>query len=393
MKENLISGIIFKRMQGKPLTPEDESILNRWLAESEENRRAFEEIEDEKEFSVYLSIATDQYKTQLALDRFRKEAFSETAGSAGRGRTFLFFKPWIRYVAAALLIFGIGAYLWQRKSPVEPVEHGVAKKPVEDIQPGRAGAILTLSDGTQIDLDTLKSGVVANENGTKVLLDNGQLRYNATNDAGVGYNTMTTPPGRQFHVRLPDNSSVWLNAGSSIVYPTLFVGKERKVKVTGEVYFEVAKDVRQPFVVDVNGKALVRVLGTRFNINAYENEEAITTTLLEGAVRVQHQDQVTELRPNHQLALGQGPVKIMEVDAQDAVSWINGFFNFNGADMRSVMRQLERWYDVRVELKGKGKEGKFRGKIQRNLTLRQLLENLKHMGVDFNLEGGVLTVY
>ncbi|MES1249636.1 MAG: FecR domain-containing protein, partial [Chitinophaga rupis] len=191
--------------------------------------------------------------------------------------------------ASVILLLAAGVYFLTRNKPqVQPV----ASHQQIDIGPGRQGAILTLADGTPLVLDSLGNGVVATQNGTRVVLKNGQLAYDATGktpgstSGEITYNTMTTPKGRQFQLTLPDGTKVWLNAASSIHFPTMFAGYQRQVQVTGEAYFEVAGDAKRPFRVSVGKGAEIEVLGTNFNINAYDNEPDIKTTLLEGKVKV-----------------------------------------------------------------------------------------------------------
>ena len=218
---------------------------------------------------------------------------------------------------------------------------------------------------------------------------------------------MTTPAGGQYQVTLPDGTKVWLNAASSITYPTAFVDKERPVKISGEVYFEVAKDKEKPFIVDVDGKSSVRVLGTSFNINSYGDESTIKTTLLEGSVKVMRTattavstDSVI-LKPGQQAlvalpavaASSDRQLKVTsDVNIEQTLAWKNGLFNFNGSDLHAVMRQLERWYGIKVEYEGSIPDTKFSGEIYRNVNLSDVLEALQRMGVKFRLHGKTLLV-
>lgn len=293
-----------------------------------------------------------------------------------------------RWVAAAALIAAVatGALLVLRPGP-KPVTPPAA---VADIQPGRQGAVLTLADGRTMVLDSLQQGLVATQHGTNLTLREGQLVYDAGGAATAGLNSMSVPRGRQFQLVLPDGTKVWLNSASTLRYPTAFTGSERKVSITGEAYFEVAKNAAMPFRVDVNGTAAIEVLGTRFNVNAYTDEGSIRTTLLEGSVRV---NGAYVLKPGQQASITGKEVKIAEqADLEQAVAWKNGLFNFTDAEMHQVMRQLERWYDIEVEFRGNVQPREFQGKMQRSLSLSQVLEGLSEMGVHFTIEGRKLIV-
>jgi len=241
-------------------------------------------------------------------------------------------------------------------------------------------------------LDSLGNGVVTTQNGTKVLLQNGQLVYKTDNSVktAIGYNTMTTPKGRQFQLVLPDGSKVWLNAASSIRYPTVFTGNERKVEVTGEAYFEVVKNSTSPFRVKINDEAEVEVLGTHFNVNSYMNEESINTTLLEGSVSVKNSSGKLILQPGQQARVaGNEKIKLFaEVDVEKVMAWKNGVFNFQDATLEEVMRQLERWYDIDVVYEKNIPRLEFYGKMGRDLSLAAVLRGLEKSNVHFRIEDG-----
>lgn len=314
-----------------------------------------------------------------------------------------------RYWAAAsiVLALGIGAFLWttNKKNPPPPA---TAAKTV-DIAPGKDGAILTLADGTQMVLDSLGNGVIATQNGAKAVLKNGQLTYDTTG-ASTGetvYNTMSTPNGRQFNMSLPDGTKLWLNAASSIRYPTAFTGKERTVEVTGEVYFEVAKNKEMPFRVNVNHRMEVEVLGTQFNVNAYEDEKKLNTTLIEGSIKIMagHQTQPGNsvvLKPGQQAQLANTPPSsgsvagsfavISDANLEKVMAWKNGYFSLDDCSLAELMRQVERWYNVTVVYEKGVPPKELFGKMNRDLTLIDFMEALKDWGVRFRLEGRKLIV-
>lgn len=298
-------------------------------------------------------------------------------------------RPWIRYAAAVIILLGIGAYLWISNKP-KSVEQVVTT----DIAPGREGAVLTLANGTKVILDSLGNGIVAEQQGTQVILKDGSLSYNASSASAVTYNTMATPNGRQFSITLPDGSKAWLNAASSITYPTAFIGDERPVAISGEVYFEVVKDARRPFKVKVNDHTAIEVLGTRFNVKAYADDVNTNTTLLEGSVRLRAYERVQMLKPGQQTLVKQGGDMelINDADIQKIMAWKNGLFNFQDESLEEVMKQLERWYDIQVKYIGDPPKKKFFGELGRDLTLSQVIETLQEIGIQFQIEGRTLVV-
>jgi ferric-dicitrate binding protein FerR (iron transport regulator) len=305
-----------------------------------------------------------------------------------------------RWVAAAsVLLVLAGAAIWWTLA-----ERGdqMAVVTPSDIAPGTSGAILTLADGTKLVLDSLGNGLVATQSGIKVELEDGRLTYLPTT-AGEGapaYNTMSTPKGRQFQLKLPDGTAVWLNAASSIQYPIAFTSKERRVIVTGEAYFEVAQDRQKPFIVEVNNLAEVEVLGTHFNINGYMDEGAAITTLLQGAVKIspmqdesRRRNTAQVLRPGQQglvKPVSNAPLQVQDADIEKVMAWKNGYFNFEGATIRGVMKQLERWYDITVVYENGVPDVIFFGEMSRNVNLAELISALQEMklGVNFRLDNG-----
>jgi ferric-dicitrate binding protein FerR (iron transport regulator) len=213
--------------------------------------------------------------------------------------------------------------------------------------------------------------------------------YNAGNgDALVSYNTLRTPRGGQFRLTLPDGTGVWLNAASSITYPTAFNGAARNVTVTGEVYFEVAQIPNKPFMVKVNDHTAIQVLGTQFNISAYADEATVNTTLLQGSIKVTAGSNALVLQPGQQAQTTDGgALQVLDhADTDQAIAWKNGSFNFNGKGLPEVMRQLSRWYDIEVVFSGKVPVRKFGGEIQRSLPLSEVLEILQQMDVKFKIK-------
>lgn len=308
-----------------------------------------------------------------------------------------FVRNWQR--AAAVLLFMLaGVVSWwvfnksnNEKQHIDFVQHTI------DVPPGKNGAILTLADGREVVLDSLSDGMVATQLGTKVELKDGQLVYDVaeTSPGKILFNTMTTPKGRQFQLLLPDGTKVWLNAASSITYPAFFAGDSRRVKVSGEAYFEVSKMKDMPFYVDINDKAEVKVLGTHFNISSYEEERSIKTTLLEGSIQTSVLDagktmEYMGLEPGQQAEITDNKkIKLNEaVNTDQVMAWKNGLFNFENASLAEVMRQLERWYDIEVVYEKDIPQMVFGGEMSRNVSLSGLLNGLERAGVHFRIEEG-----
>ncbi len=270
---------------------------------------------------------------------------------------------------------------------------------VNDIKAGENKAILTLGDGSKIILDDAKNGILANQGGNSVLkAAEGEIIYSFLNEikdplnedqqAPLIYNTIETPKGGKFQIKLPDGSKVWLNAASSLRFPTVFNGSKRQVELNGEAYFEVSPDKSKIFEVSTRNQ-VVQVLGTHFNINAYLDEPTVNTTLLEGSVRVSDlRTNISQLlKPGEQSQLSEQIEIVNLKSTNEAVAWKEGYFQFDKADIKTVMRQIERWYDVSVVYEGDLPNYRFGGEIERNLSLLQVLKVLEKTKVHFRLEG------
>ncbi|HUP14315.1 MAG TPA: FecR domain-containing protein, partial [Niastella sp.] len=322
------------------------------------------------------------------------------------GRVHFLQKPWLRYAAAILIIAGVATYFLKNEPKKETTVTAAGKQARTDVEPGRDGAILTLANGRQLVLDSLGNGIIATQNGAKVVLSDGALSYdqNGQTTSTIIYNTMRTPRGRQFQLVLPDGTKVWLNAASSIKYPTMFSGNERRVEITGEVYFEVTKNSSMPFKVTIpggqganaNGKmgSEITVLGTHFNVNAYDDEAAVKTTLLEGAVSVKSMaegrrpESLVFLKPGQQAVMAgtNSPLTIHHSpDLSQVMAWKNGLFNFNGYDIKAVMREIGRWYNLDIVYEAEPEPEEVMGELQRNLTLSQVMKILQKIHVKYRI--------
>jgi len=318
-----------------------------------------------------------------------------TIGASGKKRNIT--AAWLKYfTAAVLLLFGaVTFYMHSRTSGHPAINTKLVKN---DVLPGGNKAILTLANGKKIVLDKAGNGTIAKQGNTNVdkvsdgslvyqLADKGQPIVTATE-----YNTISTPRGGEYAVTLPDGSKIWLNAVSSVTFPTAFTGNERKVTITGEVYFEVAKDISRPFLVETKGQT-VKVLGTHFNINAYADEAEIKTTLLEGSIKITASSSSKIMVPGQQAEVAHDHIRIIErSNTEAAIAWKNGYFIFDNADLPSLMRQLSRWYDINIVYNGNAGEHEFVGEIKRKRNLSDVLKILEVSGLHFKIENKNLFV-
>lgn len=301
-------------------------------------------------------------------------------------------RKWISYAAAVIVLLGIGAYLWTQFASSSKE---AARNVIADRDPGRKGAVLVFSDGAELLLDTLREGMLVDQKGTKAVLKNGSLHYEENSEnAGMVYNTMITPRGRMFQLALPDGTQAWLNSASSIRFPTAFNEDTRQVYITGEVYFEVAKDEKKPFLVSVNQQAAIRVLGTHFNVKAYEDETVIETTLVEGSIQLSAAGKELLLKPGQQARLNaQRRMELTPVvDLNQVLAWKNGLFNFNGYDLKAVMREISRWYDLDIVYEKEPAPTEIVGEMQRDLKLSVVMDILKDLDIRYRLDGKKLII-
>lgn len=291
----------------------------------------------------------------------------------------------------ALLVTAAGYFLLQPKAVHEPITAVKQSNNTQDIAPGGNRATLVLGDGSQLSLDSAANGTLSQQGNTQVVkLANGQLAYQTAGQSSIQtilYNTIFTPRGGKYKVTLPDGSKVWLNAASSLRYPTAFTDT-RSVELNGEAYFDIAPDASHPFIVS-HGKTVVEVLGTTFNMMAYTDEASIRTTLLSGAVKVNGQ----KLAPGQCANITNGQLRIEEdVNTEAAVAWKNGYIQFEGNDIRSAMRQISRWYDVEVTYKGEV-PSHFRGIIPSHVPVSEVLKMMEMTGeVTFEISGRTIIV-
>ena len=402
--DNTFSDLL-KAYVSDSLSPEQESRLILLLEDAENRARLDQFLEKQLEDPDFKPVLDEDRKAAnlIRLQNRMDELSQQTVKPAPR--VHFLRKAWTRYAAAILLLVSVAAYLWISNKKVNDQVSADPKSALQnDIGPGGDKAILTLADGRSIVLDSIHNGNVANQGSTQIVkLANGQIRYEqlGKGDEKPLWNTISTPKGGQYHVILPDGTRVLLNAASSITFPAVFANRNREVTLNGEGYFEVTHNPQKPFIVSVGGKLSVEVLGTSFNINSYGDEPAIKTTLIEGSVKIKNQGiDSALLKPGHQAivlssnlqAKNTGTIQVQPVDTDHVLAWKNGYFNLEDSDLRTVIRQIERWYDITVRYEHTDQNIIFQGKIVRNTNLSVMIQLLQKMGVKCRLEGRVLIV-
>ena len=397
LSENIL--LLIEKYHAGTATPEDKLRLNEWYQSFDDSEAVLERGENDSEQQLgdrikkRLLETIDQDYDLLAIKPRRKWKI-----------------PAIAAVVLVLLSAGIYVMLSPGPSGREMVKTAPQDARIEkDIAPGGNRAVLILADGSTVVLDSIANGVISRQGNSKVQkLENGLVAYTiddkqVTESGEALYNTISTPRGGQYKVTLSDGTKVWLNAKSSIRFPVVFAGPERNIEITGEAYFEVAPLMlkggqKMPFKVKANSSEIV-VLGTHFNVNAYQDEPSIKTTLLEGRIKISvpgsgDNQQATYLRPGQQAEIyKEGKIDVADhVDTEAAVAWMNGFFKFKSADLKTVLRQISRWYNVDVEYHG-NVNLHFTGQLTKNENVSKVFEKLALTGeVRFKIDGRKIIV-
>ena len=381
----LIAGFI-----RKVLTEAEHDELDAWVESSDDNMLLFEELTDEKNIEANLEWM-DKIRTEEALQLTKEQVeFTPEHNS-------LKTKKWFYSIAASviLLIAAFGIYkIINNKNSELPL---VTKISQNGIQPGGNKATLKLSNGSVIDLVSAPNGVIKNDNGTTINKSkDGEILYNDSSNANnniTSYNVLTTPKGGQYKVQLPDGSLVWLNAASSLKYPTSFTGTERNVELNGEGYFEITKDKTKPFKVKLADGSEVKVLGTHFNVMAYEDEKSKDVTLLEGSVEITRDNDNQKLEPGQQVRITSKKIILVNsVDTAEITGWKNGQFVFHNADIQSIMRQVARWYNVNIKYETNSSQH-FNATILRKEPVLRLLHILEETDqIHFKIENQTIYV-
>lgn len=432
-RQDLLKELFEKYLNDRKMTPGEIRQLQA-LVQDERNRALLDQL--------MASLYEEEAREPGVAESNSQAAFEEVwaklqapAPAIPAGSTLVygqFRRRWWRYAAAAVVILAAGAsafWLFRDHTATPIVQQNQPAEPA--IQPGGNKAILTLADGSTIGLDTASNGTLVQQGNVQIVKSKaGELAYqpaagNRQSASGnehpaiVGYNQLATPRGGRYTLTLPDGSKVWLNAASSIRYPTSFTGKERRVEITGEAYFEVEPlthkggQEKTPFIVNINtasgNSGEVRVLGTHFNINAYGDEAVIKATLLEGSVRVMNRQSSTGhaslqsvvLKPGQQAIIASSstksnessPIMVQTADVEAAIAWKNGLIQFEGHDIHAAMRMLARWYNVEVEYRGSIPNAHFRGAIPSHVPVSQVLDMLeKTEEVHFEISGRKIIV-
>jgi ferric-dicitrate binding protein FerR (iron transport regulator) len=394
MNERIVV-LLYKFINDISLEETEKEELNNWLAQSPHYRALFDQMMDSEKLQEEIKEMLS-YDGRTIWNKIERREQEKKYYIATRK-----YRWWYAAAAVLLIMFTVGAYYIfidhianQAMSTTTPAE----KEFKNDVQPGSEKAILTLANGSKIVLDSLENGAIAQEGNTVIMKEHGLLAYNADNkktQTEILYNTIAIPRGGEYRsLVLADGTKVWLNSVSSIHFPTAFIGKERTVEITGEVYFEVAHNTAKPFKVKV-GDMEVEVLGTHFNINAYEDENSINTTLLEGAVKINKNGKTKLLSPGQQARVDKnGDINVTDhADLDAAVAWKNGIFLFKKDDMETIMRQVSRWYNADVVFEDKIPGHFVATGIPRTVPVSKLLTVFEKMGgVYFEIEGNKIIV-
>lgn len=401
LERNLHIAELLKKSILDDLSTEEWETLEAWKQEQEENQALFNTLEQG-------TLAEDLFKAdtcdfEAATDRiFAATGLNKKPEPSNVPVIRLIAASWWKIAAASLVITTAG-WSWYHFNALES-ERKEAQHAHSKVVPGGNRALLELSDGRKVELEAASNGWMSREGDSKIIkLEDGRLTYQSAPTPSTQkpvYNTLSTPRGGQYQLILPDGTSVWLNSASSITFPNYFDGNERRVRITGEAYFEVKSMPSQkqqrniPFVVEA-GNERIKVLGTHFNVNAYGDEGCILTTLIEGSVNVGNAVDSVTLQPGQQSKIVKGATnyKIDRPDLEEVLAWKNGNFLFNHASTKSMMTQLSRWYDIDIHYMDNVEGIYFSGGLSRKDRLEKMIELLELDGrLSLKLNGNVLNV-
>jgi len=385
-----IKSLLLKHLRAQT-TPEEQTVIEAWLAASKANQELFAELNDPD-----LVARSLEKMDLLHEDQVWQRLQANTTGKPPVHRVHFLRRYGWAAAAVFFVLLGTGAWWILHNPEQKQIALTQQQRFRNDVPPAKNEAVLTLAGGQKIVLDSASNGTITRQGNTTIRNGNGQLVYNELHEKPTEllYNTLATGRGSQYQLILPDGSKVWLNAASSITYPTTFAGAERKVAVTGEAYFEIAGDKSHPFVVQ-NKEVSIQVLGTSFNVNTYDDEDALRTTLLEGSVKVVKDHNSSILHPGQQAILSRNntPIKVIDhPDIDEVMAWKNGVFRFNDATIESIMREMTRWYDVEVVYEARISQH-FIADVPRDVPASELLKLLELTDqVHFKIEGKKITV-
>lgn len=381
-----MSALLIKKINDG-LSDTEQLEFQEWLDQNETNRKIYEEFSSKQSMSNAIA-GMERFKTAEALQRVNKRI----------GQKTIRLWPRISVAAAAIIVVTLGVWLYVASPKAEIGTMADA----QDIAPGKQGATLTLANGKKIKLNEMGKGELAKEAGIVISKQaDGQLIYvissDESNEGTNQINTLSTAKGETYQVGLPDGSKVWLNAASSLTYATALNRQgERRVKLEGEAYFEVAKDKKHPFIVETSTQE-VQVLGTHFNINSYTDEAVVATTLAEGAVKVSLvKSNVTQLLvPGQQSLTKNRTIEVTNANMEQVLDWKEGDFNLNHVDLKTAMRKIARWYNVEVVYDANISDGiEAGGWISRDKKLSEILKSIEAVGqVHFTIQGRKIIVH
>jgi transmembrane sensor len=402
-----IAQIILKHLKGT-LSESEAQELTAWIAESNENKLIFDRSTNKEEFEAdwNLFFHIDAGDQEAAKQKIWQLINADNPVRQMHSSSI----NWWKYAVAAVILFCVmaGAWKYYYNAPADKTARQLSGYSNKETLPDSVKVVLTLADGSQINLDEVPDGVLSLQGNATIVKEPKSLVYQTAQVLYPGetlYNTISTRRGGQYHVVLPDGSDVWLNATSSIRFPTVFKGNIRKVEITGEAYFAIERDPRKPFRVSIQPvkgieRAEVEVLGTHFNVNAYEDEPIMYTTLVEGSVKVKKGNDTRILKPSQQAQMNninrdtlplsrfsKNPIQVVSnVDIEKTIAWKDEFFYFKNDDINTVIRQVERWYNVKVEKRMEVKI-KFTSEINRSLKVNEFLKVLFESEVPYRMEG------
>lgn len=375
--------LILKFLKGE-LSKEEQKNLEQWRLEDPDNELLFQELSDASYLTEELKFF-QSLKTDAAWEKLSSHAFA-TPKKAKYSYAKLF-----RWAAAASIVFITFLFLYMYPSVREKSSLTKISMPA-----GSNIAKLILADGSIIPLDKASDGEIAHQGSTKIIKVGDLISYTPSGkERSNDYNTIETPMGGQYQLILSDGSKVWLNAASSLKFPAYFQGTKRIVELKGEGYFEVAHKSSQPFQVLLSNDSKIEVLGTSFNVNTYKDEKINRATLLKGKLRIVTKTDSQILEPGNQAQFEENSsIQLSEnADLEEVMAWKNGNFIFNSRDIKSIMRQISRWYNVEVKYEGKINQETFSGIVSRQSNLSQVLKIMEEGGVKFKIENKTITVY
>lgn len=373
LSEEEIEILAEKKLLGT-ISPEESLLLDGWLHQQPGDSM------------VWVGDTDEEALRQRILRRIRQDAGIGDYATVSLMRRY----RWAAAAVFALVLLAGGYFIFGGR---ERTDENIAA--VKDVPPGQNGAVLTLENGKQFTLSAGDAARLSPIAGAKIAQQDGQLVFrqdSAVTATAVTSNTLSTARGRQYRIVLPDGTKVWLNAASALHFPSAFTGRERRVTLEGEAYFEVAKNPLHPFVVTA-GNAEVAVLGTHFAIAAYKEEDKLTATLLEGSVSVSSPYGKRVIKPGQQASLyGNAPIQVQQVDTSESIAWVHGQLSLDVQDVPTLMRQIARWYDVDIHYNGTPPNIGIVGMINRNVYLSNLLQALSAYGIKAHLVGRTVVV-